>query len=66
VTGGHNDRDLNYVYFRDDKQPVDGPEPNKDIERARRFKQPGEQLLWFRDGGQDYVIRDPATLKSSI
>lgn len=34
----------------------------KDVARARRFQQGSGPLLWFRDGGQDYIVRDPDTL----
>lgn len=29
-----------------------------DIVRARNFKQSGGPLLWFREGGHEYVVRD--------
>lgn len=54
--------ELNYVYFMDDNHTsMSGS--TKDIEIARRFKQAKEPVLWFRDGGQEYVVRDPAVLK---
>jgi bla regulator protein blaR1 len=56
------DADLNYVLFRDDKTTSMSGKLS-DIERARRYKQPSERILWFRDGGHEYVVRDPATLK---
>jgi len=34
----------------------------KDVARARTFKQGGGPLLWFREGGQEYIVRDPDTL----
>ena len=33
-----------------------------DIAEARRQQRNGEQLLWFRNGGASYVVRDPAAL----
>jgi hypothetical protein len=55
------ERDVNYVYFHDaDHTSMSGD--TKDIERARRFQQGKQPVLWFRDGGQEYVIRDPDTL----
>jgi bla regulator protein BlaR1 len=54
--------DLNYIYFRDDNTTSMSGKVS-DIERARRHKQPNERIVWFRNGGQEYVIRDPATLK---
>lgn len=58
------DGDLTYVHFRDDKHTSMSGKLS-DIERARRHKQPNEQVLWFRDQGREYVIRDPATLKEA-
>jgi bla regulator protein blaR1 len=56
------DRDLSYVMFLDeDRTTMSGS--SSDIERARRFKRPGEQLLWFRQAGREYVVRDPAILR---
>jgi bla regulator protein blaR1 len=54
-------RDLNFVIFvSDDHTTMSGS--TRDIERARRFKKPGEQMLWFREGGREYVVRDRAIL----
>jgi bla regulator protein BlaR1 len=57
-------RDLNYVFFYDENETTMSGNL-KDIDRARKFKHPKEQLLWFREGGQEYLIRDPATLKQA-
>jgi len=64
VTSDRKDRDhdLNYVYFHDDNNTTMSGDM-KDIERARRLRHGKEPLLWFRDAGQEYVIRDAATLK---
>jgi hypothetical protein len=38
----------------------------KDMDEARRWKRPGEPVLWFREDrqvGKEYVLRDPAFLK---
>jgi bla regulator protein blaR1 len=54
--------ELNYVLLREgDRISMSGD--TRDIERARRLRQGNEALLWLRDGGQEYVIRDPALLK---
>jgi bla regulator protein BlaR1 len=54
--------ELNYVLLREgDRISMSGD--TRDIERARRLRQGNEALLWLRDGGQEYVIRDPAILK---
>ncbi|MEO7730036.1 MAG: hypothetical protein ABIY55_03620 [Kofleriaceae bacterium] len=56
-----DERDLNYVYFRDaDHTSMSGD--TKDIERARKFQQGKQPVLWFRDSGQEYIVRDPDTL----
>jgi len=34
----------------------------KDVARARSFKQSSGPLLWFREAGQEYIVRDPDTL----
>ncbi len=54
--------DLPFVLFRGDHDTmVNGS--TRDIERARRHRRPGEQLLWFRYDGQEYVVRDPGVLR---
>ncbi len=38
-----------------------------DVERARKLLGPGEkEILWFRQGGKEYVIRDPRTLETAF
>jgi hypothetical protein len=54
--------ELNYIYFQDDDRTSMSGD-SRDIARAQRFRQGKETLLWFRDGGQEYVVRDPAVLK---
>ena len=54
--------ELNYVYFQDDNRTAMSGDTN-DIARAKRLRQGKEALLWFRDAGQDYLVRDPAVLK---
>lgn len=54
--------ELRFVLFRGDRNTmVNGS--TDDIERARRHHRPGEQMLWFRYDGQEYVVRDPAVLR---
>lgn len=54
--------ELNYVLLREgDNVSMSGD--TRDIERARRLRQGNEPLLWLRDAGQEYVVRDPAILK---
>jgi bla regulator protein BlaR1 len=53
---------LHFVLFRgDDNTMINGR--TRDIERARRHRRAGEDLLWFRHDGQEYVIRDPGVLR---
>ncbi len=38
-----------------------------DIGRARKLLGPGEkEILWFRHGGKEYVVRDPQTLQAAF
>jgi beta-lactamase regulating signal transducer with metallopeptidase domain len=38
----------------------------EDIARAKKLLGPGErEILWFRQGGKEYVVRDPQTLKAA-
>jgi bla regulator protein blaR1 len=52
---------LNYIMFLDDDHTTMSGSTT-DIAHARRFKQPGEPMLWFRHGGREYVVRDPKLL----
>src|SRR5262249_43943368 len=37
-----------------------------DVARAKQLLGPGEkEILWFRRGGKEYVVRDPGTLKAA-
>ena len=57
-----SDDHTNYVYFHDeDHTSMSGS--TKDIDHARRYQHGKEPVLWFRDGGQEYVVRDPDTLR---
>ena len=38
-----------------------------DVERARKLLGAGEkEILWFRHGGKEYVVRDPSTLQAAF
>jgi len=55
------EREMNYVLF------LDGNNTNmsgstRDIETARRHRRNGERLLWFRQTGGEYVVRDPSVI----
>lgn len=61
-SGQRKEQDLNFVLFvADDHTTTSGS--LEDIKRARRFKRPGEQVMWFRHAGREYVIRDPDVLR---
>jgi bla regulator protein blaR1 len=53
---------LNYILFYDEHRTTMSGD-TRDIERAKRFKRPGEAMLWFRRGGNEYVVRDQALLQ---
>ena len=53
--------ELNYVLFVSDTDTMMSGSMD-DIRRARRFKQDGQQLLWFRQGGREYIVRDAGVL----
>jgi len=57
-----NEPKLNYVLFVDDNHTTSSGSMD-DIKNARRFKRPGERLLWFRESGREYVVRDPSILQ---
>jgi beta-lactamase regulating signal transducer with metallopeptidase domain len=55
------EREMNYVLF------LDGHHTNmsgsmRDIETAGRHRRNGERLLWFRQAGREYVVRDPSVI----
>jgi bla regulator protein blaR1 len=54
--------ELQFVFFRGDQNTTMNGS-RSDVERARRHRRPGEHLLWFRYGGQEYVVRDPGVLR---
>lgn len=54
--------DLSYILFLDnDKLTMSGN--TDDIDHVRALRHGKEPLLWFRDGGVEYVVRDPATVQ---
>jgi hypothetical protein len=54
-------RDHSYAYLTNGGN-ISMSGTSKDIARARSFRQGSGPLLWFREGGQEYVVRDPDTL----
>ncbi|WP_425533319.1 hypothetical protein [Xanthomonas campestris] len=49
-----------YVLVQGDRQAMHGS--LRDLQTARAHVRKGEQLLWFRADGVDYVVRDPTLL----
>jgi bla regulator protein blaR1 len=58
------DRELNFVFLREDGQRTSSGSPG-DVERAVRQQKNGEPLLWFRYEGREYVIRDRDVLRQA-
>lgn len=54
--------ELQFVLFRDDEHTTMSG-GSGDAERARSHRRPGEPMLWFRYGGQEYVVRDRGVLR---
>lgn len=54
--------ELQFVLFSDDENTTMSG-GSGDAARARRHRRPGEPLLWFRYGGQEYVVRDRGVLR---
>ena len=57
--------EINYVLF------LDGPSTetsgtSQDMETARRYRRGGERLLWFRQNGREFVVRDPAVIQQVL
>ncbi|MEP7009248.1 MAG: M56 family metallopeptidase [Acidobacteriota bacterium] len=58
-----NDGDDPFVILHGDDSTMSGS--TSDIRRAETLRKGGEDLVWFRRGGQEYVIRDAATVKAA-
>jgi bla regulator protein BlaR1 len=59
------EREFNYIMFLDDHRTTMSGS-TRDIERARRYRRTGEQMLWFDQGDQEYVVRDPKILDQVV
>ena len=57
-------RDFDYVLLLEDNGSVTTSGSSADVDRARKLKRPGEPMVWLRQNGREYVIRDPETLNS--
>jgi bla regulator protein blaR1 len=55
------EREMNYVLFLDDHH-TNMSGSMRDVEIARRHRRNGERMLWFRQAGKEYVVRDPAVI----
>lgn len=53
--------DQAYVLLRGNTSVMSGS--MGDLREAQRVQRNGEELLWFRRGNLEYVVRDPATLE---
>lgn len=60
--GRGKERELNYVLFLDEQRTMMSGS-SADSSRAASFRKGKEQLLWFRRGGREYIVRDPALLR---
>ncbi|KAF1709509.1 M56 family metallopeptidase [Pseudoxanthomonas sacheonensis] len=50
-----------YVLLRENNSVMNGS--MEDLRKAQRLQRNGEELLWFRRGNAEYVVRDAATLE---
>lgn len=60
-----SESDQNFVLILDkDKHIMSGN--SDDTRRAESFRRNNEPLLWFREGGHEYVVRDRAVVNQAI
>jgi hypothetical protein len=59
------EREINYVLFLDDNH-TNMSGSTRDLESARRYRRGGERILWFRQGGREYVVRDPSVIEQVV
>jgi len=55
----------NYVLFTPGTESISMSGSTNDVERARALRRGNESLLYVREDGAAYVIRDPATLRAA-
>ena len=55
------ERELNYVLFLDDHH-TNMSGSMRDIDTARRYRRNTERMLWFRQAGKEYVVREPSVI----
>jgi beta-lactamase regulating signal transducer with metallopeptidase domain len=58
-------REMNYVLFLDDHH-TNMSGSTRDIETAGRHRRNGERLLWFRQAGREYVVRDASVIDQVV
>lgn len=51
-----------YAYLSGNGSSITMSGDSRDVPRIRSLKQGNAPVLWFRDGGREYVVRDPDTL----
>ena len=56
------DNHLNYVLLLNENHTMMSGS-SEDTDRAKSFQKGNEQLLWFRRGGREYLVRDPVLLQ---
>jgi hypothetical protein len=54
--------EIEFVFLHEGQTTMSGS--TGDIERARRHRKGEEDLLWFREKGREYIVRDPAILSA--
>ena len=59
------ENDLEFVYLPDNGTTTMSSR-TEDVGRARHYQRGDEPLLWFRDGGHEYVVRDPGVLREVV
>jgi beta-lactamase regulating signal transducer with metallopeptidase domain len=57
----HDDNGYGFALFDGDSVTVNGTD--SDLASVRRLRKRNESLLWFRRGGQSWLIRDPAYIQ---
>jgi bla regulator protein BlaR1 len=62
VRSAEQKENLNYVLFLDSGGTMMSGS-SADVSRAKSFRKGNEKMLWFRRGGREYVVRDPAFLE---
>jgi beta-lactamase regulating signal transducer with metallopeptidase domain len=60
----HGDGESYVMLYGDNSASISGS--NEDLKKVRRMRgSSGEDILWYRQGGKEYVVRDAALLKQA-